>query len=183
MSCTFLRRTGMSGCSLLIPSSAMRRPSVLRSLFARPVTEPLEHAATRNATARFPGSLQLRHVDTGSCNGCELEIASAFAPHYDVGRFGVRLVASPRHADGLLVTGVVTRNMSAPLRTTLEAVPHPTVVVACGDCALGGGVFADAYGVDCALADIVTPDVSIPGCPPHPSAIAAALRGLTGRRG
>src|ERR1039458_4882745 len=88
------------------------------------------------------GSLQLRHVDAGSCNGCELEIASAFGPVYDAERFGARLVASPRHADGILVTGAVTRNMAIPLEKTLGAVPEPRVVVACGDCALGGGPFA-----------------------------------------
>src|SRR6478735_7345566 len=81
------------------------------------------------------GSVQLRHVDAGSCNGCEIEIASAFGPVYDVERFGARLVASPRHADALLVTGPVTRNMAQPLRNTLEATPAPRVVIACGDCA------------------------------------------------
>lgn len=160
----------------------MRSPSALRSLFARPVTERVEPVAATKRTPDFGGSLQLRHVDVGSCNGCEVEIASAFAPHYDAGRFGVRLVASPRHADGLLVTGVVTRNMSGPLRTTLEAVARPAIVVACGDCAVNGGVFAGAYGVECAVSDIVEPDVSIPGCPPHPSAIAGALGSLAGRR-
>ena len=81
------------------------------------------------------GSLQLRHVDAGSCNGCEIEIASAFGPVYDAERYGARLVASPRHADALLVTGPVTRNMAVPLRRTYEAVPEPRLVVACGDCA------------------------------------------------
>jgi Ni,Fe-hydrogenase III small subunit len=125
--------------------------------------------------------LQLRHVDVGSCNGCEIEITSALAPHYDAGRFGIRLVASPRHADGVLVTGVVTHNMEGPLRRTLEALPRPSVVVACGDCAVNGGMFASAYGVSTALDRVVTPDVSIPGCPPHPDAIVAALRSLSGR--
>ena len=84
---------------------------------------------------RFRGSVQLRHVDAGSCNGCELEIASAFGLVYDAERFGARLTASPRHADGVLVTGVVTRNMAVPLARTIDAVPRPRVVVACGDCA------------------------------------------------
>ncbi len=133
------------------------------------------------ARAPFPGSAQLRHVDTGSCNGCEVEIAQAFAPVCDAGRFGVRLVASPRHADGLLVTGVVTKNMEAPLRRALEAVPRPRVVVACGDCAVNGGVFAGAYGVSGVVADVVPVDLEIPGCPPEPSAITEVLRELTGR--
>ncbi|HEY1442202.1 MAG TPA: oxidoreductase, partial [Mycobacterium sp.] len=97
--------------------------------------------------AGVSGSLQVRHVDAGSCNGCEIEISGAFGPVYDAERFGARLVASPRHADALLVTGVVTRNMAQPLRNTVEATPKPRVVIACGDCALNGGVFADAYGV------------------------------------
>ena len=85
------------------------------------------------------GSLQIRHVDAGSCNGCEVEISGAFGPVYDAERFGARLVASPRHGDALLVTGVVTRNMADPLRNTLAATPHPRAVIACGDCALNRG--------------------------------------------
>ncbi len=159
----------------------MRRIPVLEALFARPVTEAAPPPARHEAPARFPGSAQLRHVDAGSCNGCEVEIAQAFAPVCDAGRFGIRLVASPRHADGLLVTGVVTRNMATPLRKTLEAVPRPRVVVACGDCAVDGGVFAGAYGVIGPVGDVVPVDVEIPGCPPDPTAITEALRGLTGR--
>ncbi|MGA7835316.1 MAG: NADH-quinone oxidoreductase subunit NuoB [Acidimicrobiales bacterium] len=130
---------------------------------------------------QLKGSLQLRHVDVGSCNGCEVEIASAFAPTYDASRFGARLVASPRHADGLLVTGVVTRNMVGALERSLEALPQPSFVVACGDCAVNGGIFKDAYGVDGTLDSYVAIDVSVPGCPPHPNAITQALRSLTGR--
>jgi Ni,Fe-hydrogenase III small subunit len=127
------------------------------------------------------GSVQIRHVDAGSCNGCEIEIGSAFGPVYDAERYGARLVASPRHADALLVTGVVTRNMAEPLRRTVEAVPEPRLVVAVGDCARNRGVFADAYGVVGAVADIVAVDLEVPGCPPRPEAIVEALRTLTGR--
>jgi len=127
------------------------------------------------------GSVQLRHVDAGSCNGCEIEIASAFGPVYDAERYGARLVASPRHADALLVTGPVTRNMAEPLRRTVEAVSEPRIVVAVGDCARDCGVFAGAYGVAGAVRDVVDVDVEIAGCPPTPEAIVAALRGLTGR--
>ena len=127
------------------------------------------------------GSLQVRHVDAGSCNGCEVEISGAFGPVYDAERFGARLVASPRHADALLVTGVVTRNMAQPLRNTVEATPKPRVVIACGDCALNRGVFADAYGVVGAVNDVVPVDVEIAGCPPQPAQIIAALRSVTGR--
>ncbi len=132
-------------------------------------------------SSTFKGSLQLRHVDAGSCNGCELEIASAFAPSYDAARYGVRLVASPRHADGLLITGVVTRNMAEPLERALDATPKPAVVVACGDCAVDGGIFRDAYGFASRVDQIVDIDVAIPGCPPHPAAITQALRRLSGR--
>ena len=128
------------------------------------------------------GSVQVRHVDAGSCNGCEVEIGSAFGPVYDAERYGARLVASPRHADALLVTGPVTRNMAEPLRRTYEAVPEPrSVVVAVGDCARNCGVFAGAYGVAGAVADVVPVDLEVPGCPPRPEAIVEALRTLTGR--
>lgn len=133
------------------------------------------------AASELGGSVQIRHVDAGSCNGCEIEIGSAFGPVYDAERYGARLVASPRHADALLVTGVVTRNMAEPLRRTVEAVPEPRLVVAVGDCARNRGVFADAYGVVGAVADIVAVDLEVPGCPPRPEAIVEALRTLTGR--
>jgi Ni,Fe-hydrogenase III small subunit len=131
--------------------------------------------------AALHGSVQVRHVDAGSCNGCEIEIGSAFGPVYDVERYGTRLVASPRHADALLVTGPVTRNMAVPLRRTFEALSEPRIVVAVGDCAIDAGEFAGGYGVQGPVADVVPVDVQVPGCPPEPEAIVAALRGLTGR--
>jgi len=127
------------------------------------------------------GSLQLRHVDAGSCNGCELEITGAFSPVYDAERFGARLVASPRHADALIATGVVTRNMHRPLLNTLSAIPEPRVVIAVGDCACNGGVFAKGYGVVGSVRDVVPVDVEVPGCPPTPQEIVTALRTVTGR--
>ena len=127
------------------------------------------------------GSLQIRHVDTGSCNGCEVEIAGAFGSVYDAEQYGARLVASPRHADALLVTGVVTRNMADPLRNTVTATPQPRVLIACGDCALNRGVLKDAYGVVGAVGEVVPVDVEIPGCPPTPTDIIAALRSVTGK--
>jgi Ni,Fe-hydrogenase III small subunit len=165
----------------MITSSFVRRTSLLKALLARPVTEKARSRGNTDAPARFGDSVQLRHVDAGSCNGCEVEIASAFGPVLDAGRFGARLVASPRHADGVLVTGVVTKNMAVPLQKTFEAVPRPRVVVACGDCAVNGGIFAGAYGVAGTVSDFVPVDVEIPGCPPAPAAITEALRGLTGR--
>lgn len=143
-----------------------------------PEREPTE---IPDKAAELGGSLQIRHVDAGSCNGCEVEIAAAFGPVHDAERYGARLVASPRHADALLVTGPVTRNMEMALRRTYEAVPEPRMVVALGDCARDCGVFKGAYGVVGAVSDVVPVDVEVPGCPPPPEAIVAALRGITGR--
>lgn len=142
---------------------------------------PPPPAAAGSAPAAVTGSLQVRHVDAGSCNGCEIEIGGAFGPVYDAERYGARLVASPRHADALLVTGVVTRNLAQPLRNTLQATPSPRCVIAVGDCACTGGVFGSAYGVEGAVGDVVPVDVRVPGCPPTPDEIVAALRSVTGR--
>jgi Ni,Fe-hydrogenase III small subunit len=142
---------------------------------------PLPAADGPPVAAELRGSVQIRHVDAGSCNGCEVEIGSAFGPVYDAERYGARLVASPRHADALLVTGVVTRNMTEPLRRTYDAVPGPKVVLAVGDCARDCGAFAGAYGVTGAVRDVVPVDVEIAGCPPRPEAIVEGLRKLTGR--
>ena len=158
--------------------------SVLQAiLHPRTVTENLGAVPPNllDASRALGGSLQVRHVDAGSCNGCELEVASAFGPVYDAERFGVRLVASPRHADALVVTGPVTKNMAGPLRKTFEAMPEPRIVIALGDCARDCGVFRGGYGVEGAVADVVPVDVHVPGCPPSPDAIVHALRGLTGR--
>jgi Ni,Fe-hydrogenase III small subunit len=127
------------------------------------------------------GSVQVRHVDAGSCNGCEIEIGQAFSPVYDAERYGARLVASPRHADALTVTGPVTVNMAEPLRKTYAAMPEPRLVVAVGDCAKDCGLFAGGHGVAGPVSDVVPVDLHVPGCPPEPSAIVTALRGLTGR--
>jgi Ni,Fe-hydrogenase III small subunit len=126
------------------------------------------------------GSLQLRHVDAGSCNGCELEIASIFSPFYDAEQYGIRLVASPRHADAALVTGPVTKNMAGPLATTLDALASPSVVIAIGDCAKDCGVFKGAYAVEGSVTDVAPVQLVIPGCPPSPQDIIAALRRLSG---
>ncbi len=158
-----------------------RRSWAWRGLWHRPLSERVTQRPPQVTGVSLRGSLQLRHVDAGSCNGCEVEIASAMAPHYDVAQYGIRLVASPRHADGLLVTGVVTQNMEGPLRQTLAAVPRPSVVVACGDCAINGGIFRDAYAVVGSVGELVETQVEIPGCPPHPRDIVAALRSLSGR--
>ena len=131
--------------------------------------------------AALAGSASVRHVDCGSCNGCEIEIGAAFGPVYDVERYGARLVASPRHADVLLVTGVVTRNMAAPLERTVEATPRPRLVLAVGDCACTGGMFAGGYGVVGTVGEVTEVDLEVPGCPPTPDQIVDALRRVTRR--
>ncbi len=146
---------------------------------AEPAPDAPEAAAA--TPPELVGSMQLRHVDAGSCNGCEIEVAASFGPVYDAERYGARLVASPRHADAVLVTGVVTQNMLEPLRRTVEATPNPRVVFAVGDCALNCGAFAGAYGVAGAVRDVVDVDLEVPGCPPEPQTIVEALRRVTGR--
>jgi Ni,Fe-hydrogenase III small subunit len=126
-------------------------------------------------------ALAIREVDAGSCNGCELEISGLTSPAYDMERFGMHFVASPRHADLLLVTGPVTRNMEEPLRRTYEATPAPKFVVAVGDCAATCGVFKGAYGVVGPVERIVPVDLHVPGCPPEPAEILRGLLGSLGR--
>jgi Ni,Fe-hydrogenase III small subunit len=127
------------------------------------------------ATARLGRSLAIREVDAGSCNGCELEIHALNNVFYDLERLGIRFVASPRHADVLLVTGPVTKNMREALERTHAATPDPKWVVAVGDCAASGGIFAGSPAVVGGVANVVPVDLHIPGCPPTPTAL---LRGL-----
>jgi len=154
----------------IIRSGRATEPAAPRT----PLAEPIP------AADRLRRSLQVRQVDAGSCNGCEVEFAAVFGPVYDAERFGIRVVASPRHADALVVTGPVTRNMEVPLRNTFQATPEPKMVVALGDCARNCGAFAGAYGVVGAVGDVVPVDLEIPGCPPEPDAILAALRAVAG---
>jgi Ni,Fe-hydrogenase III small subunit len=120
-------------------------------------------------------ALTIREVDAGSCNGCEMEINALGNPYYNIGGLGIKFVASPRHADMLLVTGPVSRNMEMALKRTYEATPEPKLVVAVGDCACNGGIFGESYAT-CGRVDKVIPvDVTVPGCPPEPVEI---LRGI-----
>jgi Ni,Fe-hydrogenase III small subunit len=128
--------------------------------------------------AERPGSLALRHVDCGSCNGCEHELTLVSGPTVDMARYGLGIVASPRHADVLLVTGPVTSRMRTALVTAYEAMPEPRRVAALGDCALGRGILGSAPEVVGPVEDVLPVDLRIPGCPPTPAAIAAALLGL-----
>ena len=129
----------------------------------------------------FGRSLHIREVDAGSCNGCEIEITNLSNPIYDIERFGIHFVASPRHADMLLVTGPVTRQMELALVKTYAAVPDPKFVVACGTCAIGGGIFKGSYAVINGVDRSVPVDVYIPGCPPRPEAILFGIFLLLGK--
>jgi Ni,Fe-hydrogenase III small subunit len=137
--------------------------------------ERLARQIDERARRLFGRSLHIREVDAGSCNGCELEIGALNNPYYDLERFGLHFVASPRHADCLLVTGPVTRNMADPLKRTYDATPDPKIVVAVGDCAKDCGVFAGGYAVVGAVSSVVPVDVVVLGCPPTPSAILAGI--------
>jgi Ni,Fe-hydrogenase III small subunit len=127
------------------------------------------------------GSLALRHVDAGSCNGCEHELTLVSSPYYDLQRFGLGIVASPRHADVLLVTGAVTNRMREPLLVAYNAMPEPRRVAALGDCALGCGLLGTADNLVGSVEEVLPVDIRIPGCPPNPETIAIALLQLIGR--
>mgnify|MGYP001266159362 CR=1 FL=1 len=123
----------------------------------------------------FAGALTIRHVDAGSCNGCELEINALNNPYYNLEGLGVKFVASPRHADMLLVTGPVSRHMEIALKRTYEATPEPKLVVALGDCGCTGGIFGESYASCGRVSNVIPVDVAVPGCPPTPLAIMQGI--------
>ena len=136
--------------------------------------EPLETLGRQiqeRANKMFGRSLHIREVDAGSCNGCEMEIVNLNSPVYDIERFGIHFVASPRHADMLLVTGPVTRNMELALRKTYDAMPAPRLVVAVGACGCSGGIFGVNYATRGGVDSVIPVDIYIPGCPPNPHAL------------
>jgi Ni,Fe-hydrogenase III small subunit len=141
----------------------------------------LAASVDRAARRRLGRSLAIREVDAGSCNGCELEIHALNNAFYDLERFGLRFVASPRHADVLMVTGPVTRNMREALERTYHATPDPKWVIAVGDCAVDGGIFAESYAVVGGVHDVVPVDLHIRGCPPRPTQMLAGLLALLER--
>ncbi len=144
---------------------------------------PLPDAALRALEQRlgnlilehFGRALAIRHVDAGSCNGCELEIHAMNSPYCNLEGLGIKFVASPRHADMLLVTGPVSRNMETALKRTWEATPDPKLVVAIGDCGCTGGVFGESYASCGRVANVIPVDVAVPGCPPTPVAILQGI--------
>ena len=167
----------------------MRSRLLFNNLMRRPVTEaaPAPHdkalaelagKVDRAAKARLGRSLAIREVDAGSCNGCELEIHALNNAFYDLERFGLHFVASPRHADVLMVTGPVTKNMREALERTYAATPGPKWVVAVGDCAVDGGIFAGSYAVTGGVDKVVPVDLHIKGCPPTPTDLLKGLLAL-----
>jgi len=130
---------------------------------------------SKEVLALLGRALAIRHVDAGSCNGCELEIHATNNPYYNLEGQGIKFVASPRHADLLLVTGPVSRNMEEALRRTYEAMPEPKLVVAIGDCGCDGGVFGENYASLGRVANVIPVDVAVPGCPPEPAAIIQGI--------
>uniref|UniRef100_UPI003F222F9C NADH-quinone oxidoreductase subunit B family protein n=1 Tax=Rhizobium sp. F40D2 TaxID=3453141 RepID=UPI003F222F9C len=165
------------------------RKLLFESLIRPPLTEPrplvsdaamtqLAAAVERSARRRLGRSLSIRAVDAGSCNGCELEMHALSNAFYDIERFGLRFVASPRHADVLLVTGPVTSNMAQALERTYNATPDPKWVVALGDCGRDGGCFSGSYAVLGGVSKVIPVDLHIPGCPPSPTDILKGLLGL-----
>ena len=166
----------------------MRR-TLIESIVRGPLTEPpptpdesslaeLAQTLDRGARKRLGRSLSIREVDAGSCNGCELEIHALNNAFYDLERFGLRFVASPRHADVLLVTGPVTKNMAEALKRTYAATPDPKWVVAVGDCGMNGGVFAGSYAVVGGVSEVLPVSLHIRGCPPSPTALLKGLIAL-----
>jgi Ni,Fe-hydrogenase III small subunit len=165
------------------------RKTLLQSLTRGPLTEPppaADDAAIAQlakklngvAKAKLGRSLSIRQVDAGSCNACELEIHALSNAFYDLERFGLRFVASPRHADVLMVTGPVTKSMREALKRTYEATPEPKWVVTIGSCALNGGIFSNSYAVVGGVDDVVPVDLHIDGCPPSPTKILGGLLAL-----
>ena len=124
---------------------------------------------------RFQGALAIRHVDAGSCNGCELEIHALTNPYYNLEGLGIHFVASPRHADLLLVTGPVSRHMEIALRRTYDAIPEPKLVLAVGDCGCTGGIFGESYASCGRIANVIPVDVAVPGCPPTPTRLMQGI--------
>ena len=129
----------------------------------------------REVLKRFHGALTIRHVDAGSCNGCELEINALSNPYYNLEGLGIRFVASPRHADMLLVTGPVSRHMEIALKRTYDATPEPKLVVALGDCGCTGGIYGESYASLGRVSNVIPVDVAVQGCPPTPFAIMQGI--------
>lgn len=144
-------------------------------------TQKVGVAVSKEIARRFGRSLKLRSVSAGGCNACELEMNALSNVNFDIGRFGIDFVASPRHADGLVLTGPITQNMSEALQLCYDGMPDPKFIIAVGACAISGGLFANASGVDRAFLNRFKPQLYVPGCPPHPLTFLNGILDLLGR--
>jgi Ni,Fe-hydrogenase III small subunit/NAD-dependent dihydropyrimidine dehydrogenase PreA subunit len=157
--------------------AATRRDALIVSA-ARPDIDPVQVSAALHK--RFGRSLKLRSVSAGGCNGCEMEINALGNVNFDLGRYGIDIVASPRHADGLVLSGAISRNMVQALQLCWDAMPAPKLVIAVGACAISGGVFADCDAVDRRFLEAVQPSLYVPGCPAHPLTFISGILDLLG---
>ena len=173
---TFIPDSGMQYSNDFRMAASRREDLVLKG-----ETYALAHTLNKEIVKMFGRSLKLRQVSAGGCNACEADINVLNTPVFDLSRFGVQFVASPRHADGMVVTGPITRNMKEALLKTYEAVPDPKSVIAVGACAISGGIFAASPESSKGLDTIIPVDLYIPGCPPHPLTTLDGLLRLMGR--
>lgn len=157
---------------------ASTRREALTVSAAHPDIDPVQVSAELHK--RFGRSLKLRSVSAGGCNGCEMEINALSNVNFDLGRYGIDIVASPRHADGLVLSGPITRNMAQALQICWDAMPEPKLVIAVGACAISGGVFADSDALDREFLDKFTPSLYVPGCPAHPLTFISGIMDLLG---
>lgn len=171
--CKGCERAGVVEWRQGIPTTGTTRIPLVAQATAEEL--PALRERLKQLSGVFGRSVAVRHLDVGSCNGCDVEIAATTSPYVDLERFGVRFVASPRHADILLVSGVVTRNLAEALVKTVEATPEPRAVVALGACGMTGGIFAGSPHVLGGAHTLVDVDVVVPGCPPPPESILAGI--------
>jgi Ni,Fe-hydrogenase III small subunit/NAD-dependent dihydropyrimidine dehydrogenase PreA subunit len=160
-----------------VPLASTERAG-LRLSAARPAPDPVQVCAALHA--RFGRSLKLRSVSAGGCNGCELEVNALSNVNFDIGRYGIDIVASPRHADGLVLTGPITRNMALALQSCWDAMPEPKLVIAVGACAISGAPFEGSSALERSFLERFKPALYVPGCPPHPLTFICGILDLLG---
>lgn len=175
--CAAVCPSGKIGFSSDVKLATTRRAALMLSA-ERPDVDPVQVSAALHS--RFGRSLKLRSVSSGGCNGCEMEINALGNVNFDLGRYGIDFVASPRHADGLVLSGPLTRNMAQALQLCWDAMPEPKLLIAVGACAISGGVFAQSAALDRQFLERIQPTLYVPGCPPHPLTFICGILDLLG---